>query len=86
MRSLWRLREAAAEGILKVGKPFKYDISLPLDNYYEIVEIIRERVGASGYVVGYGHVGDCNLHLNVAANGADVVKVECLFLLFVVFV
>lgn len=75
MRALWRVREAASQATLRAGGfPFKYDLSLPLDHYYAIVEKVRERVGSSGVVIGYGHVGDSNLHLNVASNDAAVVN------------
>ena len=32
---------------------------------------MRVRIGDRGLVVGYGHVGDGNLHLNVSAPRAD---------------
>ena len=35
---------------------------------YGLVEEMRERVGDKAYVVGYGHLGDGNLHLNVVAD------------------
>jgi D-2-hydroxyglutarate dehydrogenase len=75
-RSIWRVREAAPEAVLHAGgRPFKYDISLPLDNFYDIVEQLRARIGTRGVVTGYGHVGDCNLHLNVSSADPDVVNV-----------
>ncbi len=37
----------------------QYDVSLPLSVYYDLVEIIRERVkDVARCTVGYGHVGD----------------------------
>ena len=57
----------------------KYDISLPAEHYYRVVEetrkVIRESAllsdaeKASIITIGYGHVGDGNLHLNVSLNG-----------------
>lgn len=77
MKQIWRIRESAPEGVLKMGgKPFKYDISLPLENYYDIVQEVTRRLGDKGVAVGYGHVGDCNLHLNVAIK--DPVAVDLL--------
>lgn len=55
----------------------KYDISLPLKHFYEIVEKSRQILkGQKATVIGYGHLGDGNLHLNVIAekSTADVVK------------
>lgn len=53
------------------GAVYKYDLSLPLSSMYELVEIMRQRLSQipDVRVVGYGHVGDGNLHLNVSAPG-----------------
>jgi FAD/FMN-containing dehydrogenase len=69
----------------RVGKVFKYDLSLPQENMYELVRDVRGRLrqsvveseaaegedgtglGEGGLIVtGYGHLGDGNLHLNIA--------------------
>jgi FAD/FMN-containing dehydrogenase len=70
--SLWALREGITESVSKEGKPYKYDISIPLNKFKEVVDMTRERLsGVEGVkkVVGYGHVGDGNLHLNVVTDG-----------------
>ncbi len=37
----------------------QYDVSLPLSVYYDLVEVMRERVkDVARCTVGYGHVGD----------------------------
>jgi D-2-hydroxyglutarate dehydrogenase len=57
---------------LAAGSVYKYDVSLPTSGMYELVEAVRARLqeGLPGRsdirVGGYGHVGDGNLHLNVA--------------------
>ncbi|KAG5644747.1 hypothetical protein DXG03_007876 [Asterophora parasitica] len=74
--SLWALREGVTEAVSKEGKPYKYDISVPLSSFQDVVDGTREHLKSKGlygdhavkYVVGYGHVGDGNLHLNVVAN------------------
>ena len=65
---LWHLREGAAEGILGVGKVYKYDVSIPTGEMYDLVEETKDAVAhiEGAVVVGYGHVGDANLHLNIA--------------------
>ena len=35
---------------------------------YKIVEECRDRVGDKGTTIGYGHLGDGNLHLNILVN------------------
>jgi len=47
---------------------YKYDLSVPVRCLYELVEVMRERLQGSGArAVGYGHLGDGNLHLNISA-------------------
>jgi FAD/FMN-containing dehydrogenase len=73
--SLWKLREGVPEAVSKEGKAYKYDISIPLASFKEVVDTTREQLRKKGllhenavkHVVGYGHVGDGNLHLNIVA-------------------
>ncbi|KAB0363902.1 hypothetical protein FD754_008058 [Muntiacus muntjak] len=65
---LWALRERITEALSHDGYVYKYDLSLPLDRLYDLVGDLRARLGPSAKrVVGYGHLGDGNLHLNVTA-------------------
>jgi FAD/FMN-containing dehydrogenase len=74
--SLWALREGVPEAVSKEGKAYKYDISVPLSTFKEVVDITREHLRSKGlmhdkavkHVIGYGHVGDGNLHLNIVAD------------------
>jgi FAD/FMN-containing dehydrogenase len=69
IQNLWQVRERIAESLLKAGYCYKYDLSLPLSHFYEIVPAVRERVGDLATIVcGYGHVGDSNIHLTVVAD------------------
>ncbi|XP_011151201.1 D-2-hydroxyglutarate dehydrogenase, mitochondrial isoform X2 [Harpegnathos saltator] len=65
---IWAMRERISEGVLRDGYVFKYDISLPLSSYYEIVEVLRERIRDPRVVriSGYGHIGDGNIHVQVS--------------------
>ncbi|CAL9086251.1 unnamed protein product [Musa textilis] len=63
--SFWRIREGISEASIKVGAVYKYDLSLPIDQFYGIVEEMRNRLGEVAKVIGYGHLGDGNLHLNI---------------------
>jgi FAD/FMN-containing dehydrogenase len=80
--ALWALRENITVALNQAGYVYKYDFSLPLNSFYELVEETRARIearfggGDAGgeseiplRVVGYGHVGDSNLHLNVCTPG-----------------
>lgn len=64
---VWQLRELISTAVMKDGYAFKYDLSLPLSHFYEIVPAMRQQVGSlASRVCGYGHIGDSNLHLNVS--------------------
>jgi len=64
--SLWALREGVPEAVSKEGKAYKYDISVPLSSFKDIVDGTREHLRTKGllhdkavkHVLGYGHVGD----------------------------
>jgi (R)-2-hydroxyglutarate---pyruvate transhydrogenase len=50
------------------GGVYKYDLSVSLEHLYDLVEETRARMkDLPGVidVVGFGHIGDGNLHLNV---------------------
>ena len=67
-QALWKLREGLATALTNRGFVCKYDISLPLSQMYKVVERMRDRLGNmdENIVIGYGHLGDGNLHLNVS--------------------
>ncbi|ESW29951.1 hypothetical protein PHAVU_002G112400, partial [Phaseolus vulgaris] len=62
--SFWLLREGISEALMKAGAVYKYDLSIPLEHMYNLVEEMRSRLGNTANVIGYGHRGDGNLHLN----------------------
>lgn len=71
-QELWKLREAISESLSKEGYVYKYDVSLPVAQMYNLVEKTRMRLqNATAHVVGYGHLGDGNLHLNIVCPKAD---------------
>lgn len=81
-QSLWSWREGIPECLGHWGGVYKYDLSIPISELYSLVDDIRERVTSANLigdddnypivgVVGYGHMGDSNLHLNVATRCFD---------------
>lgn len=64
--SLWAIREGLTEAMSKEGKAYKYDISVPLHKFQEVIDATRQHLASKGlmhegavkHVVGYGHVGD----------------------------
>ena len=82
VQSLWSWREGIPEVLGHWGGVYKYDLSIPLSELYQLVEDVRERMTSAGLmgddgkypvvgVAGYGHMGDSNLHLNVATRRFD---------------
>ncbi|XP_024030195.1 D-2-hydroxyglutarate dehydrogenase, mitochondrial [Morus notabilis] len=65
--SFWHIREGLPEALMKAGAVYKYDLSLPIEKMYDLVEEMRTRLGALAKVVAFGHLGDGNLHLNISA-------------------
>jgi FAD/FMN-containing dehydrogenase len=94
VKSLWAWREGISECSGHFGGVYKYDLSIPLTELYSLVDETRERMDKAGLVsatdescpivdvVGYGHMGDSNLHLNVCVRTYDK-KVEKLLEPFV---
>lgn len=75
IKTLWGWREGITEALGHAGGTYKYDVSIPLNELYKLVEDTRARFEEHGLigegegkalgVVGYGHMGDSNLHLNI---------------------
>ena len=73
---IWALRERLAEALIKDGFNYKYDVSLPIDRMYNLVLELRKRLYQSETesfkrCIGYGHMGDGNLHINVTSATYD---------------
>lgn len=79
---LWALREGISEASGAQGGVYKYDVSLPLAEMWKLVDAVRQRLKSKGLlgetsdmpaidVIGYGHIGDCNLHLNIPVRRYD---------------
>ncbi|XP_031621872.1 D-2-hydroxyglutarate dehydrogenase, mitochondrial-like [Contarinia nasturtii] len=66
VRQIWAIRELLPTAKINEKYFFKYDISVPLSRFYEIVPVMREHLGDSVCdVQGFGHIGDSNLHVHI---------------------
>ncbi|XP_013188156.2 D-2-hydroxyglutarate dehydrogenase, mitochondrial [Amyelois transitella] len=66
MQTIWNLRESIAGAGLVNGYVFKYDVSIPQKFYYDLVPVLRKKLGDKAVMVcGYGHIGDGNIHINI---------------------
>ena len=82
IKELWSFREGVPEILGHWGAVYKYDLSIPIASMYDLVNDVRDRLTEAGLVgeddsypvvdvVGYGHMGDANLHLNVPTRRFD---------------
>lgn len=74
-QAFWKLRENASEAQKLEGPSIKHDVSVPVSGiaafYDKAFEKVRE-VSSDVRLVGFGHVGDGNLHYNLQApKGTD---------------
>lgn len=73
MQSMWSLREHAPVAVSLTGYNYKYDISVPVEDFTALADETRRRLrglcSPEALVVTYGHLGDGNLHLNVCVQG-----------------
>ncbi|CAG8663549.1 3283_t:CDS:10, partial [Dentiscutata erythropus] len=76
LQNLWSIREGIPEAGSKSGSVYKYDLSIPVPVFYNIVEDVSKKLKDAGVfgkdklvtdVMGYGHIGDGNIHLNIVA-------------------
>jgi FAD/FMN-containing dehydrogenase len=84
IQELWSWREGITECLGHDGGVYKYDLSIPIHELYDLVNETRDRLTEAGLVgtdeshpvvdvVGYGHMGDSNLHLNIPVRRFDKV-------------
>jgi D-2-hydroxyglutarate dehydrogenase len=67
-KKIFQIREDITLAMTQRGFVYKYDVSLPLENYYEMVQETRKKLISfqEVKVTGFGHLGDGNLHLNIS--------------------
>ena len=74
-RALWQVREHISMAQAAAGKNIKHDVSLPISRIAEFVahtDALLDAAFPGCQVVCFGHLGDGNLHYNVApAEGAS---------------
>jgi FAD/FMN-containing dehydrogenase len=68
-RALWAIREHIPLAQAAAGKNIKHDISLPISRIAEFIDVTDDALAAAYpgvQVVCFGHLGDGNLHYNIA--------------------
>jgi FAD/FMN-containing dehydrogenase len=72
-RDFWRLRETIAEAERGHGKAIKHDVSIPVSKMPAFIDAATSAVQAAyldALVIAFGHVGDGNVHFNIACREA----------------
>ena len=67
--AFWFLREHIPQAQTREGASIKHDVSLPIARLAEFVDAAERRLAElapAARIVGYGHVGDGNLHFNLS--------------------
>lgn len=68
-KTLWSIRENLPEACAREGPVLKYDLSLSPELIYHPICMLKERLDANLVkgIVGFGHYGDGNIHVNIIA-------------------
>lgn len=67
--AMWEIRETIPEAQLQLGNIIKHDISLPISELSEFIKNTNDQLSKKWpdtEVIVFGHVGDGNLHYNLA--------------------
>ncbi len=73
-RSFWAVRDATAEFSVLMGKRTEFDLGLPIARIGACTEALAAALRArwdDAIIVFYGHLGDGNIHLQVATPGVE---------------
>eukprot|EP00755_Sulcionema_specki_P018284 Sspe_Gene.66523::Locus_39292_Transcript_1_1_Confidence_1.000_Length_1655::g.66523::m.66523/K18204/D2HGDH; D-2-hydroxyglutarate dehydrogenase len=78
-RDLWAVRENITVSFRENAKyTLKFDISVPPAYFYKVVEDTRDHLDSISQgackVVGFGHIGDGNVHLNVLTDHPNMMQ------------
>ena len=60
-QAIWKVRESISEALKHDGYVYKYDLSLPLKHFNELVLDMKEHLKSFATVKrcsGYGHIGN----------------------------
>ncbi|KAL3810556.1 hypothetical protein ACHAXA_009789 [Cyclostephanos tholiformis] len=74
MTEMWRIRESCNPSVLRAGCVYKFDVSVPIEDYMTIAREVEGRLFASvkhvdPIVCVWGHVNDGNAHINIVTPG-----------------
>jgi FAD/FMN-containing dehydrogenase len=77
IHALWNIREACNPAVARSGYVYKYDVSVPIEEYMDVAAEVKESLSNEGTlalfpetaVCVWGHLADGNAHINVVTPG-----------------
>ena len=75
MNEMWRIRESCNPSVARAGCVYKFDVSIPIEEYMDVAWELEREFGARFEhsvdlkVCVWGHVADGNAHINVVTPG-----------------
>jgi FAD/FMN-containing dehydrogenase len=76
VNEMWSIRESCNPCVAKAGCVYKFDISIPVEEYMDITYEIESKLRTNDYcsnmefiVCVWGHVNDGNAHINIVTPG-----------------
>ena len=79
VNEMWSIRESCNPCVAKAGCVYKFDISIPVEEYMDITYEIESKLRTNDYcsnmdftVCVWGHVSDGNAHINIVTPGQHI--------------
>jgi len=73
IEEIWGVREHCNPAVMSTGYTYKYDISVPLTDFYNICKEMDDHIQSAGHTetktAMWGHLIDGNVHFNVVTPG-----------------
>jgi FAD/FMN-containing dehydrogenase len=72
--SFWSIRESCNPSVARNGYVYKYDVSVPIEDYMEVAAEVNECLSSkasfpASQVCVWGHLADGNAHVNIVTPG-----------------
>lgn len=70
LMEMWNIRELCNPSTARAGCVYKFDVSIPIDEYMDVAREVETELNQSDLVVcTWGHVADGNAHINIVTPG-----------------
>lgn len=69
--TVWKIREGISMATAANGLTIKFDVSVDSTQFVDIIDQTQDLVGDKAVMIGHGHIGDGNLHLNCTIKGFE---------------